>query len=396
MAVQQMDAVSSFLHLTNNIPTWLQQVQALTKYTAEKHAEFVMDYKRIVNQIKPTRVKSSSLASIHSGHESTHQIQIDPQSGLSLPPRPDPVDVDPLEAGNRYLYAQIQRKRKATSSMKSGASGPQNFRTKNQVVIYYDSHVQEQFESMVKAVGIARNNLRKGKNALVASRGFVLPSLARRPNGASSTPSLDSMRHTAFSRSSPVISSSRHMLRARSQEPTSQDEMAFAEADKSLESLQTLFETSAHQFLRDGDCRMELGIATETMESVLSLAKSTAESLQDLAKREAKKALQKETESDAPPNMIASAQIGQSPSLQSHPSFEPVHKLGTPSIHRKLEDMKGRGLSSAPAVPNATSASMPTVDMAIEVDDGGSDVTSIGELDLAFFRATNPSRIRPT
>ena len=390
-----MDAVSSFLHLTNNIPTWLEQLQVLTKYTADKNAEFVMDYKRIVNQLKPSRVKSPSLASIHSDHESAHQIQIDPQSGLSIPPRPDLVDVDPLEAGNRYLYAQIQRKRKATSSMRSGASGPQNFRTKNQVIIYYDSHVQEQFESMVKAVGVARNNLRKGKNALVASRGFALPSLARRPNGISSTPSLDSMRHTAMSRSSPVIPGSKYMLRTRPQEPTSQDELAFAEADKSLESLQALFETSAHQFLRDGDCRVELRMATGTLESVLRLAKSTAESLQDFANREAEKAQHQDVESDAPPSISTSSQTDQSPSLQSHSSFEPVYKLGPTSIHRTLEEMKARGLISPPAVPESTAASMPTVDMAIEVDDG-SEGTSIDELDIALFRATNPSRIRPT
>lgn len=398
MTAQPMDAVSSFVHLTDNLPSWLDQLNALAKHTAEKHAEFVEEYKRIVDQIKPKRIKSHSLQSIHSDDDaSVHLPDIDPQTGLSIPSKPDPVDVDPLVAGNRYLYAQVQRKRKPTNSIRSGASGPQKFRGKNSVVIYYDAHVQEQFESMVKAIGTARNNLRKGRNALIASRGFQLPTLGRKQNGLVGTPPLDSLKYTTMSKSSPTLTGSRYILRSRPQEPESPEEAAFADADKSLDSLQCLYEKSAHQFLRDGDCKAELNTAAETLQSLLELAKTTVETLTaKSAEQAATIAANEEGDSDVPPSMSESAQTEQSRSLYSQPSYEPIgaiaDKSGTDAFSQTLADIQARDLKSAPAA--VPTSSMPTAGMTIEVDDGSDDV-SIGELmDFTQFRATNPARLR--
>lgn len=206
------DAISSFVHLTDNVPRWLTQLNCLSEYTIQKHTEYVAEYTGLVDNVRPQKIKSSSLQSIHSDtSKSVRLADIDLQTDSALPTPPNPVDINPLEAGNKYLYAQIQRKRKPTSSVRSGASGPQKFRSKNQAVIHYDAHIQTELDAMVKAIGVARNNMRKSRNAFNASQGFSLPSIGKK---ATPTPSLDDLRPTSTLKTTPIISASKFSPRS--------------------------------------------------------------------------------------------------------------------------------------------------------------------------------------
>lgn len=396
MAPTQMDAVGSFTHLTQNIPSWLTQLEDLAKYAKTKNTEFVAEYSRLVKSTKPKRLKSPSICSIHSDDRPSRIPDVDSSKDQTTDPHPE-CGVDPLEAGTRHIYAeQVQRKRKPTASLRSGASGPQKFRTKYQVVIYYDSHVQEEFDTMVKAVGIARNNLRKGKNALVAIRGFRLPNLSKRYDALSS-PSLENIKSLSKYRSASMSpTGSKFSIRATASQPENEDEAVFMSSDKVLEQVQNLFETAAHQFLRDGDCQKEIDGATTKLKELLDTATTTAEALQ-VKQREREAAEKAEADASADVSRAPSvSDVGCPSLLTDKSSMEPLDPLHVSSkgqlstLHQTLEDMRAKGVTSAPP---ATINPVPQGTMTIEVDDG-SDSGSFDDIDISHFRSANRLRMR--
>jgi len=174
-----MDPVSSFQHLVDHLPTWQSQIADLTKYATERYEGYVAEYARLLHQVKVKKQKSASIAS---ANESDNETPIPGQAEQqSTSPQPlEPIELNPLEAGNRLIYTQAQRKRKPDTSLRSNASGPRVIRSKKMVIIYYDSHIQMELDKLVKACGAARNNLRKGKLSYNAAKGFTLPALSRR------------------------------------------------------------------------------------------------------------------------------------------------------------------------------------------------------------------------
>ncbi|KPI35102.1 uncharacterized protein AB675_1326 [Cyphellophora attinorum] len=395
MAASQMDAVTSFTHLVDNIPQWLEQIKALSAHTKDKNAEFVAEYARLVRAIKPKRMKSPSMCSIHSSKSKAAQAR-DADSAKDAD-TPATELIDPLAAGNRHLYADqtaAQRKRKSNASMRSGASGPQRFRSKHQVVIYYDGYVQEELDTMCKAVGIGRNNLRKGKNALVANRGFRLPSLSKKYDNLTS-PSLENIRSMSakYRNAAP---GAKFSLRQNAQQPQDGDEAAFIECDKALEQVQNLLETAAHQFLRDGDCLKELSSAEARLTAIQDLVKATVDSLQKKADQQA--AAEEAERATADTSRSQSVSDRDCPSLLTDKSsMEPLNAptviQDKPSelaaLTQTLEGIKSRH----PAAIASDPGGVPTAGMTIEVDDSSS-TSSIAEIDISQFRSANRLRMK--
>ncbi|KAL2429783.1 hypothetical protein ABEF95_010506 [Exophiala dermatitidis] len=389
---QAMDAHASFVFLLDNVPKWKTTIDELSAHADQKHAEFVADYARLVSQIKPKRRRSPSISSIRT--DDNEQIDSHEDAIPSIENAPTPlsrVEINPLEAGNKYLYAQARRRRRPGTSIRSGASGPQKFRNKNQVVVYYDAYLQEQLDSMVKTVGVGRNNLRKGKNALVAAKGFSLPSISARTSRG--YPSLDSIRGTpSVSRSSsPMVSEKKPAGPPRPSTPG--DETSFFLVDKELESVQSLCETAAHQFLRDGDCKTELDAIRQKFDSVLAQAAVVAEALKNLPQQNQQRA---DADRDNSDNTHS---CGESEAtLSTQPSLDILHtpKLGTGMershlmISHTLEDMKSRGAFFSTPAASGVNNGMAADN--IEVDDA-SDQSSI-VVDITQFRMTNPRRTR--
>jgi hypothetical protein len=392
MPAQQVDALMSFTHLVDNIPSWLTRLEELSQYTSEKNKAFIAEYARLVKTAKPKRLKSPSITSIHSNKNApAHLPDIDPSDD-----NPQEIavetEINPLEAGTRHIYAeQVQRKRKGTASLRSEASGPQKFRTKQQVVIHYDSHVQDEFDTMVKDIGIARNYLRKGKMALTANRGFRLPNLPKRYEALASS-SLENIRTMSKSRStSNSASIGKLNLRTMASQNIDENDADFINADKILEQVQMLYETAAHQFLRDGDCKKELDGARSKLTGLKETAKATAESLK----------LKQQAADEATVDDSTNVSRRQSTSEKDCPSLltdkssmEPLTLPSVPkgdlsALNQTLEDLRAQNAkSTAPALE-----SVPQGAITIEVDDG-SDNDSLGEIDLSQFRSAARLRLR--
>jgi hypothetical protein len=327
-----MDATTSFVYLTDTLPRWIQQVKDLSTHASKKHAEYAAEYIRRLNHIRSKKERTLSLASIHTHKnepvEPPPEILERPAESTPEPSTPEPLHIPPLEAGNKYLLAQAQRKRKLGSSIRSGASGPQKFRSKHMDVIYYDEYLQEQLDTLVKGIGGARNNLRKGKLSRSASRGFQLPCFGRASNqGNYSIPSLNGFKNPPTSYLSVPTDSK---VQPAHHKPTADE--AFINADKHLEGAQSLCETAAHQVLRDGNCSVELNSVITKLESALEIATATVAQLRE-EEAEQKEQAGNQTQTDpettplpdtsSPPSLTNSSTSKLVPSLSEKVEFPP-------------------------------------------------------------------------
>ena len=349
MAAKTIDALASFVHLEESLPNLLERVVELAAHVKEKHAEFAAEYERLLEHARPKRQRqrTPSLQSIHSDDECSlaeipsspivpaHKNEIDERTSMAQ------QNISPLDPENRYLFANSRRKRKPGSSIKSGASGPSKSRNKHAVIIYYDSHAQEVLESMVKSIGVARNNLRKGKMSHSLNRGLRLPAFDK----------INSLSGVPLAKK-PLVP------RARPQSPIIDDKdsigQAFDIVDVSLEAAQTQCEKAAHQFLRDGDCQIELRKVTSNFTAALDLAKSTTETLR------------KEQEEEAKEQNEADDETTQAGNSSTFTAVEPISKL------MPIMPEKGFG-----GVEQSTGV--------IEVDDDDEAPPTI-EIDMSKFR----------
>ncbi|KFY40473.1 hypothetical protein V494_03487 [Pseudogymnoascus sp. VKM F-4513 (FW-928)] len=234
-----------------------------------------------------------------------------------------------IAKGLPALTPPVLRKRK-TESLASAESGKPKHRTRSMIIVYYDSAVQSDFETLVKFISGSRNNMRKGKMAarmasmrMMADFGALgdepeaeltvdsSPAAAAgaiasdSPNGknplmASSSPGdeddeglpLPALNFVSTRRMGPMRElASNRALRAGpgmpgvrragqagsagaspagARAPTGPSAMGssiFDELDSGLEWCQSMCEHAAHQFLRDGQCTSEIeGIKSRLQE----------------------------------------------------------------------------------------------------------------------------------
>lgn len=117
---QTVTAHSSFVYLVENIPDWQQEITTLSERTSTKNSEFKAEYIRLVNQIRPRRKKSPSLASIHTlddleqatserpfpsaGPSDSNDLPSPPTALRSIPSKPE-IDIYMHKPGERENLA---------------------------------------------------------------------------------------------------------------------------------------------------------------------------------------------------------------------------------------------------------------------------------------------------
>ncbi|KAL8644374.1 MAG: hypothetical protein Q9226_007795 [Calogaya cf. arnoldii] len=336
---EPMDALTSFTHLADNIPEWLSKLDDLAVQVADQHTRCAR-----ISQSHFTQYRLSKK------HDSTESLRPpkddfdDPSSAPFLvptssvaPPNIPPPTSQP-NVGTTTLAKEIQRKRKPASNL-SAASGPQKYRTRTMIIVYYDSAIQAAFEDLVRCIAGARNNLRKGKTA--ASFKARMASIGMGD---------DDDDDDAY----PILNPKMMIKRVPRWSPLPGEGPRFDQADEDLEAAQNLCEVAAHQFLRDGDCEEELEGTKKRFGDCLKVAKEEAEKLKV------------EKERDSPTDTSESPVDASRPiKVRTEPAPTATQKLEVPRI---------------PVAPALTSHGT------IEVDDG-SDTSSI-HIDLTAFRRT--------
>ncbi|KAJ6019673.1 hypothetical protein N7499_009361 [Penicillium canescens] len=340
-----MDALVAFTHMKDNLPAWITRVSELAAHTHTKHNEYSAAYRRHAN-FKPRRRKHSSVCSIHTDD----LVPIAQRKEPSPEPPAAVTPSDTPDAGQRS-----GRKRPSDEAPSVESNEEYAFvSTRHNVIIEYDGHTQKTLEAIVRDIGVARNNMRRAKMAMMPRTGIRAGILNRGPN-------LD-MPSTASTQASSPLSCIRSTRTAPgvvgvSGSTVLRKESPFDYADKQLELAHSLCETAAYQVLRSGDCGTELDGVEEKFKMLLEAA------INEVDRIMAEKKQQEDLE----------AQQADGTAKDAPPKPPP-----TPSAARLA-----RVAAIASSKPSTTTAD------AIEVDDNSS--LSAESIDLSAFRS---SRIR--
>ncbi|KAL2861222.1 uncharacterized protein BJX67DRAFT_366876 [Aspergillus lucknowensis] len=272
MPTSQMDALGAFSHLADNLPTWITQLSDLTAYTAAKHAEFAEAFrKHSAAPVRPRRRRDSSVCSIHTDSRS---------------------------------QSRVHRKRNSAdgdnSSFDSG-DGPAVVSTRHNLIIHYDGYTQKSLEELVRNIGTARNNLRKGKMSQLP---FARGPRSAATNFSSRSPSLG----LAPTSDDQLLASVRSARNRGPPVPQAPRDSLFDLADKHLELAHSFCETAAYHFLRAGRCASELNSVKDRFTVLLKLATSEVEHLQQEKKdQESEEELENAAKSPEPQTLKRAA-----------------------------------------------------------------------------------------
>ncbi|KAL8684973.1 MAG: hypothetical protein Q9224_006035 [Gallowayella concinna] len=255
-----MEALTSFTHLTDSIPIWLSKLDELAVQVADQHSRFA--------RMSQTNFTGLRLAKKHDSTESLRPPKDDldpPDSIILAKPSVSPTSIPPTSQPNlpkTPLTKEIRRKRKPGSNL-SAASGAQRYRTRTMIIVYYDSAIQEAFESLVRNIASARNNLRKGKTAASFKARMLSMGMGEDDDDDDDD-------------ACPILNP-KLMIKRIPRTPQSDASPNFDQADGDLEAAQNLCEVAAHQFLRDGDCEEELEGTRKRFEDCLRVATEQVE-----------------------------------------------------------------------------------------------------------------------
>ncbi|RYP64754.1 hypothetical protein DL771_008608 [Monosporascus sp. 5C6A] len=214
----------------------------------------------------------------------------------------------------------VVRKRQKTDSVISMEDGAIKYRSRTMIIVYYDSYVQSFFEELVKFVSASRNLMRKAKMAAKVAEIKRLAELempddedddgdgfrpgngmiAADPRFSRPRPQdggADELRPRfptplqmgLVPRTMPMSMMQRRGLRPGMAGASSlsgglgkfnEKGDVYDDLDKGLDSVQSMCERAAHQFLRDGDCSEEVEKIKDHLARTKDLADKEMERIQ--------------------------------------------------------------------------------------------------------------------
>lgn len=304
-----MDALASFNHLIDNLPSWLLKLDELSTQVAEQHARFL----KLTHstEVKLARQKTGSTESLRpkEAFETTgDHVKVAEVTIIPL----EPDEPQQLQTNDILAIKQARRKRKPGSAP-SAASGPQRYRTRSMVIVYYDSDIQDAFELLVRNIATARNNLRKGKTAATFKARMASLGVGSDPFTAGGRRNMfDPKMMRTTRRTNPDITADAATF-------------AFDTVDQDLEKAQSACESAAHQFLRDGACAEEIQVTRESFQKCLGVAQKKAEQLREAKARETPETEDIDGKNDDGAHIDLSARV-------EPPKVKPMHFAGVGTI----------------------------------------------------------------
>ncbi|KAF2102888.1 hypothetical protein NA57DRAFT_71873 [Rhizodiscina lignyota] len=252
------DAYKCFSYLKENSPRWLSDLSGLEKHVEDKQTE-ISQAEDCPAELITLPVRNGSVASIRERDISSGFRGAQSSTDRSTQSPEDSAH----PSASRRRNVLIKRKKPSPSMLTDNMSGPPKFRTRSMIIVYYDAEIQKAFEKLVREIGNGRHLIRKAKMAAQAeafSAGIDDDEL----DGIADDAVASSMRVMSFRRT--TTAASRSNLACGD---SSLNLSAFEQVDKALDKAQSLCERAAHQFLRDGDCRLETESAKEAFQNVL-------------------------------------------------------------------------------------------------------------------------------
>ena len=284
------DTQKAFPFLKDNISQWLADLEEIDSKVLESLSAASANPPSS-SQTSRSLQRSGSTESIRAKDRSRRaENAIEPGHGdarasspaaRTAPAEPSSPNTAPLppqaarEAGTAVSPA-MRRKRKTASLLSNhttGQSGRPKPRSRNLLIVWYDSRIQKAFEQLVRNISSGRNMLRKGKMAA------KLEALAAEVTEEDDDSEDVDMDRDMYMLGGKMDGPKRPRLppsfaRTRLGPPAivtgeGDSSARFDETDALLESAQSLCEKAAYQFLREGDCREETRQAKEKLKAAL-------------------------------------------------------------------------------------------------------------------------------
>ncbi|KAI9683034.1 MAG: hypothetical protein M1822_006227 [Bathelium mastoideum] len=286
------DSVKCFEYLYQDVPSWITTLSRLEKTIDERPKEYI----RARAPSLPSKQRSGSAETLHDGQINTElspsiaarSPSLQPQTPRSPLPNPSSQVTSPVEP---QQYFQPRKRKPASTLSIGGRSGPTKYRSRSLLVVYYDGDVQKTFEELVRYVGTGRNWLRKGK---LAARLEALAEMAPKDSddeghdeSDDDDPDFKGMHKIQFTPRSTRMPNSVPNGPLGPRKGTASAPAIYDQLDKALERTQMMCEKAAHQYLRDGDCRLELREAKKHLEETRALVEPAFTALHEKKKESA-------------------------------------------------------------------------------------------------------------
>ncbi|KAI1462076.1 hypothetical protein F4805DRAFT_193120 [Annulohypoxylon moriforme] len=309
-------SVDSLKSLITNIPDWLKRLEELNGQIDQRQQDLAMlPENRPRSSAKSIRNRGST-ESLKPRDECPPTDSPDIIRASTPPPLTQPNAQKPGGAGaevpsspvseprskislqRQEVMATAQRRARATvrkkpktDSMISNENTVQKYRSRNMIIVYYDSYVQSFFEELVKFVSMQRNAMRKAKMAAKVARIRRMAELEMPDEEEDDDEGNGGGSNDLKPRDSLVMRAAPLKAQEESEEPklrfVSTRQMGsrnlvpgrmgmrmsrlhgglgsfqdkgdiWEDLDRGLEFVQGMCEHGAHQFLRDGDCSDEV------------------------------------------------------------------------------------------------------------------------------------------
>lgn len=355
--------------MLDSLPQWKISISELAAYIARRYDEHASEDARVLPQVRTRKRKSSSISSMPS--RDAIEARVAQDQDVSYPPHaPDLAEISTLQADDGFISTSANKKRKPRTSLRLEASAPSKFQKGPGTVVYYDSHVQSELKRLVDSLGTARNNLRKGRDACAAAKGFVLPLRRRRRERSLHDPPHDSFRTKS------VSSTAQRGAVATTVMNRATVDAAFLMTDDVLDAIQSSCNNAAHQVLRDGNCTTELQEALSKMDTL----QRRAECALNLLKMEEQKEIEDNTHAHATDNAG-----GWGHGTTQYPLYGGLLIKATNIYNKSLPTIVG-SLPAHESVPRMTPylSLTPMVAGIIEVD-SGDDSSEVVDIEVGEY-----------
>jgi len=313
------DTQSCFTYLKENVPLWIRDLQAIEKTIEQRQNEISRVPVPVVQQVTK-RTGSTESIRLNDGVENVDPVPAEITSNPQLD------GMGPPQLSYQQQISVAKRKRKTASLLTSNMSNPIKYRTRSMIIVYYDSEVQKSFENLVRNIGTGRNMLRKSKMA--AKMEAFAGGLEEDDDSDDPTSGKTEYTPRINIRTTRVRISSHPLATARTD--------AFDAADKELEKTQSLCERAAHQFLRDGDCRIETEQARERFGEVLRISEQEVLKARDKEEKAKVRAARHSVPFATPiPSAPATAKIDPNMAIEVDDENDGEEPLFVPPVFRR-------------------------------------------------------------
>jgi len=262
------EVLKCFTFLAESAPAWIKSLKGLEEKVKARQIEVERIAVPTSRKLKRTGSNESIRPSANNADNSETTLETTDASQSN--------NIAKAQNSPRQISGSSRRRRISASAMSVTSGSHDKFRTRSQMIVYYDSEVQKAFELLVHNIGAGRNYIRKARLAIRMEALTGASAKARAEEDISGRLSTRSTRNATSGYElllAQALRSSRGLDSLRPDPATdgctsTATTDACTLADQGLDKAQAFCETGAYRFLREGECDEEIVGARTIFEEI--------------------------------------------------------------------------------------------------------------------------------